>query len=136
MPRKLPGMYLRNGWWHSRWPYRGSLGSQDYTTAAAEHRRRCAELEVSRGTRTEEVRQDPTISDEVERYIRDVLPIRRCPKAARDAALRLRRGTHPVHDLRPGSFAVWSDKVRQGQTNNSGFSGGARHKSRHTGGAR
>lgn len=29
-----------------------------------------------------------------------------------------------------------SDEVRQGQTNNSGFSGAARHKSRHTGGGR
>lgn len=106
MPRKLPGMYLRNGWWHSRWPYRGALGTKDYTTAAARHRARCAELEVSRATKAEAVKADPTIAGHLARYVRDVLPIRRCGKAARDAALRLRRACGPVSARLPESLGM------------------------------
>ena len=106
MPRRLPGMYTRNGIWYVRWPeaIKGSLGARDYTVAAAEYRRRRSEWEVSRATKTEEVRGEPTISGELDRYTRDTLPIRRCAKAARDAALRLRRACQPIADRRPGDL--------------------------------
>ncbi len=107
MPRRLPGMYTRNGIWYVRWPeaIKGSLGTRDYTTAAAEYRRRRTDWEVSRDTKTEAV-TDPTILNHLDTYVREVLPIRRCPKAARDAALRLRRACGHFGTRRPSDLGM------------------------------
>lgn len=110
MPRRLPGMYTRNGIWYVRWPeaIKGSLGTRDYTIAAAEYRRRRSGWEVSRATKTEEVRGEPTISGHLARYCREVLPIRRCSKAARDAVLRLHRACLPIADRSPAEIGMAS----------------------------
>lgn len=114
MPRKRTPIFQRgpSKVWYARWPFKRSLRTTDKQAAIA----RYDEALKSWGkgvTRETEPTHPPTIAYFLKAFLRDVVPMRRKKRAARNATVRLTRATEPIRDMFPEALGTDDiEKVR------------------------